>query len=329
MSLNYEKVSQFFSKNRMFIAIFVLMCSVPVGLLVTQYVCMRKTITKLLEYQDDYRSYAMTLKRVIREKTKNSSEENQTDLKKKMNLSEGDIVLKVPADREVFSIDCDEPIFRVDNRDKKQLRFSALAFARKHKLESALLQMFQETAQQRVVAQGQKKYIVKKKKKRRKKHIPAVQGMPLNLASMMLEESDASIKHDFICQWPLKKGTYRLSSPFGPRKIARRGWRFHPGLDLAAAPGTPVHAVAPGTVVQAGWYRGYGNCVTIAHGKKYATRYGHMKKVNIKVGTKVQTGTVVGKVSNTGNVVGKNGYHLHFEIHSFGKPVNPLPFLNA
>ncbi len=328
MSLNYEKVSKFFSKNRMLIAIFVLIWTVPFGLMVVQYFSMRNAITKLLEYQDDYKSYAMTLKRVIREKTRSNPEENSTEVKKKIILSEGDIPLNIPADREVFSSDCNESIFRVVNRDKKQLRFSALAYARKHKLEAELLRMFQESVQQGITVGPEKKRVIKKKKKRRRKKLPSIQGMPSHFAALVIEDSDALIKHDFICAWPLKKGSYRLSSPFGPRRIAKRGWGFHSGLDLAAAPGTPVYAVAPGTVVQAGWRQGYGNCVTIAHSKKYTTRYGHMKKVTIKVGTKVQTGSLVGKVSNTGNVVGKNGYHLHFEIHSFGKPVNPLPFLD-
>ncbi len=327
MSLNYEKFSKFFLKNRMLIAIFVLMCVLPFGLMVVQYFSMRKAIVALLEYQDDYKSYAMTLKRVIREKTKNNFEEASSEVKKKIIVSELDLPLIIPEGREVFSSDCDEPIFRVVNRNKRKLRIAALEYARKYGLEASLLEMFQENRK----SFKEKKNQVKKIKKLRKKvkNNQLVQSMPAHLAALLVDEPDGVVKHDFTCQLPLKKGTYRISSPFGPRKIGKRGWRFHSGIDLAAAPGTPVYAVAHGTVIQAGWYRGYGNCVTIAHGKKYATRYGHMKKVSIKVGTKVQPGTIVGKVSNTGNIVGKNGYHLHFEIHSFGKPINPLLFLNC
>ena len=162
MSLNYEKVFKFFTKNRILIAIFVLIGLIPFGLVITQYFSMRTAITKLLEYQDDYKSYAMTLKRVIREKTKNNSEDNQTEVKKKIIISEVDLPFIVPANREVFSSDCDEPIFRVVNRDKKQLRFSALAYARKHRLEASLLQMYQESNQQSIVSKNQKKKQIKK-----------------------------------------------------------------------------------------------------------------------------------------------------------------------
>ncbi len=328
MSLNYEKFSKFFLKNRILIAIFVLICALPFGLIITQYFSMRKAIATLLEYQDDYRSYAMTLKRVIREKTKNTSEENSSEVKKKIILSELDLPLMFPEDREIFSSDCDEPIFRVVNRNKRKLRTAALEYARKYSLEADLLAMFQQDRKSLSEVKKQSKKN-KKVRKKIKKNNQLIQSIPVHLAAFAVDESDSALKHDFICQLPLKKGSYRVSSPFGPRKIGSRGWRFHSGIDLAAAPGTPVYAVAQGTVIQAGWYRGYGNCVTIAHGKKYATRYGHMKKVTIKVGTKVQQGTVIGKVSNTGNIVGKNGYHLHFEIHSFGKPINPLIFLNC
>ena len=321
----YRKIRQLFSKHVLYVAIVMLVIA-PISLVVTQYLEMRVAIEKLLEYQNDYRSYAMTLKRVIREKTKNNSEDSKAELKKKIIISESENVFNSAA--EVFSSDCDEPLFRVVNRDIKRLNQNALLFARKHQVEADMLRLLQEKKQGVVLQKVQKKQPVKKRKRRRKKTTGAmIQSIPFHLASMMVEESDAGGKHDFECHWPLKKGSYRMSSGFGPRKIARRGWRFHPGLDLAACSGTPVYAASSGTVVQSGWYKGYGNCITIAHGKRYKTRYGHLKKTHVHVGSKVQVGTLIGQVGNTGNVVGKNGFHLHFEIHSFGKPVNPVPLL--
>src|SRR5439155_765639 len=52
-----------------------------------------------------------------------------------------------------------------------------------------------------------------------------------------------------------------LSSPFGLRNDPLSGGAgFHPGFDLAAGSGTPIHAAAAGVVVMAGDCGGYGNC---------------------------------------------------------------------
>ena len=325
MSLNYEKLTRAFSKNRIYSAIFLLMCISPVVLLTVQYFRMRHAISRLLEYQEDYRSYAMTLKRIIRDKTKISSDDTSTESKKKIFTITGEDFSALVGSEEIFSSDCDEPLFRVVNRSSKHLYTNARTFARKHKLEAEYLAMFKDLPQ---LGQGTRKG-VRKKRKRQFRPVATVQGLPLHMVAMTAQEVESREKHDFICAWPLKKGTYRLSSGFGPRRIARRGWRLHPGLDLAACSGTPVYAAAAGTVIQAGWFRGYGNCVTISHGRKYRTRYGHLKKILVKVGTKLPQGGLVGQVGNTGNVVGKNGLHLHFEIHSFGKPINPMLCLSS
>lgn len=321
MSLRNQKWFCFFTRKYVAIITMIVLLSVPFVVTYVQYRYMRAAITKLLEYQDDYRSFSITLKRAIRNKAK--SEDLESETKKKSELEPVSFI--IPDKREIFSSDCDEPIFRVVNRDKRKLRQTALKYAREHALEKDLLQTLKVQSLFFVIKKTKQK--TKKRKRKKRKAISAVQGIPLQLAHLILDEEKDGGKKDFACQWPLDKGSYRLSSSFGPRRLKNRGWRFHCGIDLAAAPGTPVYAVAAGTVVQSGWYRGYGNCVTIAHSKKYSTRYGHMKKVSIPVGTKVQPHTLIGKVSNTGNVAGKNGFHLHFEIHSFGKPVNPLPFL--
>jgi len=44
----------------------------------------------------------------------------------------------------------------------------------------------------------------------------------------------------------------------------------------------------------------------------------------VKKGQYMKKGSIIGKVGRTGNATGP---HLHFEIRSGGKPVNPLPYL--
>lgn len=112
----------------------------------------------------------------------------------------------------------------------------------------------------------------------------------------------------------------RLSSGFGAR------WgTVHQGVDWACSTGTSIMASCGGTVIQAGWYGGYGYCVTIQHSNGIQTRYGHMSKVLVSVGDYVQQGEVIGRSGSTGN---STGPHVHFEIIVNGTKVNPLTYLD-
>jgi hypothetical protein len=114
--------------------------------------------------------------------------------------------------------------------------------------------------------------------------------------------------------WPLQAP---VGSPFGPRGIG-----FHPGIDLPAAPRTPVGAAAAGRVIFAGYApSGYGNLVEIAHGAGVVSMYAHLSAVSVGVGQSVGTGTRVGRVGSSGEATGP---HLHFEVRLRGAAVDPL-----
>lgn len=116
---------------------------------------------------------------------------------------------------------------------------------------------------------------------------------------------------------PLDGGV--LTSNFGMR------WGvLHAGVDWGVPIGTPVKASCTGTVIQAGWMNGYGNCITIAHDNGMTTRYGHLNEVKVKVGQKAKQGKVIAFSGNTGM---STGPHLHFEIRKNDTPTDPLPFL--
>jgi murein DD-endopeptidase MepM/ murein hydrolase activator NlpD len=99
-------------------------------------------------------------------------------------------------------------------------------------------------------------------------------------------------------------------------------WRAHVGIDFAAAPGTPVRAVADGVVKTAGWSRGYGNLLELAHGRGYTTRYGHLRAFakGIHDGVRVRQGQVIAYVGMTGLATGP---HLHYEFRVNNRPINP------
>ena len=114
---------------------------------------------------------------------------------------------------------------------------------------------------------------------------------------------------------PMLVGTYIVTS--------RPGWRWgrtHEGIDMAASVGTDVFASDGGTVIRAGWYAGYGNCVEIEHGNGWMTRYGHLSYIGVHTGQKVYQGQYIADVGNTGH---STGPHLHFEIRLNGSFVNP------
>lgn len=97
--------------------------------------------------------------------------------------------------------------------------------------------------------------------------------------------------------------------------------RFHAGIDIGAAWGSPIVAAADGQVVGAGWAGGYGRQVQIAHGGGMVSSYSHMSEIAAVPGTIVRRGQVIGYVGSSGL---STGPHLHFEVKQSGTPINPL-----
>ncbi|KOP25531.1 peptidase M23 [Hapalosiphon sp. MRB220] len=87
--------------------------------------------------------------------------------------------------------------------------------------------------------------------------------------------------------------------------------RFHSGMDIGAATGTPILAAYSGQVEVADWVGGYGQAVILNHNNALQTLYGHMSQILVQPGQRVERGTVIGLVGSTGN---STGPHLHFEV---------------
>lgn len=122
--------------------------------------------------------------------------------------------------------------------------------------------------------------------------------------------------------WPVSAN---VSDWFGWRVHPVTGvWHLHDGIDLDASYGTPVAAVASGTVTTAGWLGGYGNAVKIDHGDGIMTMYAHLSEVAVSPGEWVEAGELIGYVGSTGN---STGPHLHFTVLVWGEPVDPWGWL--
>ncbi|MGH7563021.1 MAG: M23 family metallopeptidase [Gemmatimonadota bacterium] len=128
--------------------------------------------------------------------------------------------------------------------------------------------------------------------------------------------------------WPLAMdGVEVMSSRYGPREHPQAGARrFHRGLDLRADQGTPVYAVADGTVARSGRGGAYGNLVILEHGEGLESLYAHHSRNLVETGERIRRGQVIALVGRTGNATGD---HLHFELRWRGGTVDPWTVLPA
>ncbi|MFD4243917.1 M23 family metallopeptidase [Streptomyces sp. NPDC058525] len=132
--------------------------------------------------------------------------------------------------------------------------------------------------------------------------------------------------------WDKPVEKYTLSATFG--KGGSMWSSKHSGQDFAVPVGTPVDAVAAGTVVKAGPNGGgdgpaYGNAIVIKHANNTYSQYAHLSKIQVKIGQKVAVDQQIALSGNTGN---SSGPHLHFEIRTtpnYGSAVNPVSFLRT
>jgi len=96
------------------------------------------------------------------------------------------------------------------------------------------------------------------------------------------------------------------------------------GLDIAAAPGTPVYAPADGVVSYVGYESGNGKIVAIDHGYGVVTRYAHNSRVFVEQGQKVHRWDVISSVGNSGRTAGTE---LHYEVRIHGIAVDPTNYI--
>ena len=104
-------------------------------------------------------------------------------------------------------------------------------------------------------------------------------------------------------------------------------YRLHLGIDVAANAGSPVYAVADGTVESVTFHPMMGQTVVIVHADGYKSVYQNMQTAipnGIKAGVSVKAGDRIGAVGDTALIEISEDPHLHFELYKDGICENPL-----
>ncbi|HEY3014743.1 MAG TPA: M23 family metallopeptidase [Nocardioides sp.] len=124
--------------------------------------------------------------------------------------------------------------------------------------------------------------------------------------------------------WVLPVSGYHITNTFGTA-ASYYSSGYHTGLDFACPSGTPIHAIADGTITEKTWDNSYGwlTVMTLEDGTEIY--YGHQLAYaeGLDVGDQIDQGDVIGLVGETGNAFGA---HLHIEVRpGGGDPVDPYP----
>ncbi|WP_283149718.1 M23 family metallopeptidase [Silvimonas soli] len=129
-----------------------------------------------------------------------------------------------------------------------------------------------------------------------------------------------------VFDWPLDSNIIRRglnANTFGMVRHDANGPRAHQGWDFFAPTGTPVYAVADGTVVFAGNRGDFGLLIVIEHpGTGIYSAYAHLSRIDRDRGRAVHLGDQIGLSGCSGNAAGMTGpdQHLHFEIRTQALP---------
>lgn len=137
------------------------------------------------------------------------------------------------------------------------------------------------------------------------------------------EQKGPSVAEKVGLQLPLPAKSYGFTSDYGERCPPTSGASSkHGGIDLAAPNGTPIYAIADGTITKVidGVVGGQGGTVILAteiNGERVDFFYHHMEKSSsfVKVGDQVKAGQQITAVGSTGV---STGPHLHIEVWEGG-----------
>lgn len=135
----------------------------------------------------------------------------------------------------------------------------------------------------------------------------AATAAPLALAAVHTHEA-----------WRYPLDQPRVTSLYGVRSPSRP--KGHHGVDFAARRGTPVVAVAAGSVAEAGFDPAWGHYVRVDHGGGRSSLLIHLERIDVSAGQHVVAGQALGASGASGKATGP---HLHLEYWQDGRRLEP------
>jgi hypothetical protein len=159
--------------------------------------------------------------------------------------------------------------------------------------------------------------------------IPQANPSPADL------KRDAADRIELNRVWRSKEGPAQFTLPlgapvrplpqaksFGVKRIynGKLAEQAHMGADYDAPVGSPILAVANGTVVLATDMFFEGNSVFIDHGDGLISMYFHLSELKVEAGQEVRKGQTLGREGSTGRATGP---HLWFGVRWHDARINP------
>ncbi len=143
-------------------------------------------------------------------------------------------------------------------------------------------------------------------------------------------ENNKLVSNDNGFAWPVTKNT--ITAYFHDPDYPFKAIFEHPAVDIRAAQGSTLRAVASGYVarVKDGGATGY-SYIMLVHADGLSTVYGHVSSFAVAQDDYVAQGQIIGKTGGMPGTPGAGrlttGPHLHFEVRLNGIPVDPLDYL--
>lgn len=163
------------------------------------------------------------------------------------------------------------------------------------------------------------KLILQKQKEKSRPERLQARAVP---APVPAAKGGSFIRQKGTLSWPVEGKVVRL---FGKQRDSRyESTIVNEGIDIKVTPDQEIRAIFSGSVVYAGWFKGYGQLLIIDHGDDYYSIIAHAGRLTKNAGDRVEVGDVLGYTGESGSLVGPS---IHFEIRHKGEPLDPLAWI--
>lgn len=204
-------------------------------------------------------------------------------------------------------------------------------------IEEALLQDFisqnEEEQHKLQLIRQEKESLLARIKTQAQLHAKAIEEMEqaaqsLSSSLQVLQRRDELLDQTFL----QSKGTMpppvtgTLIASFNQKITNRLGiTAVSRGIAIDAPTGTMVRPIHQGTVMFAGYLRGYGNSIIVNHGYEYYSILSRLERLLVKKGQQVDESTEIGIMGDTATLMSDG---LYLEVRHDSKPLDPLEWID-